>query len=80
MSTHLHGSRSDDRVHPHQPARLEKMADLNDNRDFVVDAWFENYHNPQMDLVREGDTSRVYEAVTNAWIALRYRSISRPRG
>ena len=37
---------------------------MNDNRDFVVDAWLENYHNPQMDLVCEADTSRVYESFT----------------
>ena len=28
------------------------MADVSDNRDPVVDAWFENYDNPQKDLVQ----------------------------
>jgi hypothetical protein len=80
MSTRLHGPRSDDRVHPLQPARLEKMADLTYNRDVVVDPWFKNYHNPQMDLVREADTLPGLRSRDNAWIALRFRSISLPRG
>ena len=28
------------------------MANVSDNRDPVVDAWFENYDNPQKDLVQ----------------------------
>ena len=28
------------------------MADVSDNRDPVVDAWFEKYDNPQKDLVK----------------------------
>jgi hypothetical protein len=28
------------------------MADMNDNRNPVVDAWFEKYSNPQKDLVQ----------------------------
>ena len=30
----------------------ERMANVSDNRDPVVDAWFENYDNPQKDLVQ----------------------------
>ena len=39
------------------------MANVSDNRDPVVDAWFENYDNPQKDLVScardSGDKSRM---------------------
>lgn len=28
------------------------MASMSDNRDSVVEAWFESYDNPQQDLVR----------------------------